>query len=383
MKASQQLRKPDNWSDFESLCKKLWGEIWNCPEIKKNGRQGQNQHGVDIYGIPDFDSEYYGIQCKGKDEYTHKQLTKEEIDKELKKALDFKPKLKKLYFATTANKDAVIEEYIREKNIEFKEKNLFEVHLYSWEDIVDLIDENKATHDWYLKSQNFKTNQSCRLTFHDNTEEITIKVPFQKNITEYKQKIISVNSGLNSFSLLQQSLNQILSENHADEYSVDKIYKKRMNEMLSAAHSSFLSINHSWGKLYFRLHNTGNSPIEEYKIFLEFNGEFKSIDTIPMLVGSYTYDTFIDGENKTGIIIPKSTILVGEDSVGFDDIKIKPIHEPRTINIHWKLISKDFKEEGDLKLNIDIEIKINNKTILVEDPLMVRVEEGEIEDYIT
>ena len=61
----------------------------------------------------------------------------------MKKALDFKPKLKKLYFTTTANKDAVIEEYIREKNIEFKEKNLFEVHLYSWEDIVDLIDENK------------------------------------------------------------------------------------------------------------------------------------------------------------------------------------------------------------------------------------------------
>src|SRR5690554_2478987 len=214
MKASQQLRKPENWPDFESLCKKLWGEIWNCPEIKKNGRQGQSQHGVDVYGIPDFDSEYYGIQCKGKDEYTHKQLTKDEIDKELKKALDFKPKLKKLYFATTANKDAVIEEYIREKNIEFKGKKLFEVHLYSWEDIVDLIDENKATHDWYLKSQNFKTNQSCRLTFHDNTEEITIKVPFQKNFTEYKQQIIPANPGLNSFFLQQQRMNEMFSVKH-------------------------------------------------------------------------------------------------------------------------------------------------------------------------
>ncbi|MEQ8470826.1 MAG: hypothetical protein RIC35_06550 [Marinoscillum sp.] len=369
MKASQQLRKPENWPDFESLCKKLWGEIWNCPEIKKNGRQGQAQHGVDVYGIPDFDSEYYGIQCKGKDEYTHKQLTKDEIDKELKKVLDFKPKLKKLYFATTANKDAVIEEYIREKNIEFKGKKLFEVHLYSWEDIVDLIDENKATHDWYLKSQNFKTNQSCRLTFHDNTEEITIKVPFQKNFTEYKQKIIPANPGLNSFFLQQQ----------------------RMNEMFSVKHTSIFdsSINHSWCKFYFRLHNTGNSPIEEYKIFLEFDGEFKSIDTITKGGGllapkiNYTYDTFIDGENKTGKIVPESTILVGEDSVGFDDIAIKPIHEPRKINIHWKLVSKDFKKDGFLKLNIDIEIKRNHKTILVEDPLKVRVEEGEIEDYIT
>jgi hypothetical protein len=49
MKAKKQLRKPENWQDFESLCKKLWGEIWNCPEIKKNGRKGQPQHGVDIY----------------------------------------------------------------------------------------------------------------------------------------------------------------------------------------------------------------------------------------------------------------------------------------------------------------------------------------------
>jgi len=64
------IRKPENWQDFENLCKKLWGEIWDCAEIKKNGRSGQNQQGVDVYGIPKFDTEYYGIQCKGKDDYT-------------------------------------------------------------------------------------------------------------------------------------------------------------------------------------------------------------------------------------------------------------------------------------------------------------------------
>jgi hypothetical protein len=369
MKASQQLRKPENWPDFESLCKKLWGEIWNCPEIKKNGRQGQAQHGVDVYGIPDFDSDYYGIQCKGKDDYTHKQLTKNEIDGELAKALKFKPKLKKLYFATTANKDAVIEEYIRGKNIEYKNKKLFEVHLFSWEDIVDLIDENKITHDWYVKSQNFKLNQACKLTFHDNSDEITIKVPFQQTFTEYKQKIIPANPALNSFFLQQQ----------------------RMSEMFSIKHTSIYdsSINHSWCKFYFRLHNIGNAPIEEYKVFLEFDGEFSSIDTVTKGGGllapriNYTYDTFINGENKTGKIVPESNVIVGEDSVGFDDIAIKPIHESRTVNIHWKLVSRDFKEEGDLKLNIEVEIKRNNRTILVEDPLEVRVEEGKIEDYIT
>ncbi|MGB1295418.1 MAG: hypothetical protein ACPG6V_08035 [Flavobacteriales bacterium] len=369
MKASQQLRKPENWQDFESLCKKLWSEIWSSPETKKNGRSGQAQQGIDVYGMPTGEKSYYGIQCKGKDDYTNSKLTEKEIDREIKLALEFEPPLKKMYFATTANKDVNIESYIRVKNIEHVENGLFEVHLYSWEDIVDLIDENRSTHDWYLKSQNFKTNQSCQLTFHDNTDEITIKVPFQKNYTEYKQKIIPANSGLNSLILQQQ----------------------RMSEMFTVKHTSIFdsSINHSWCKFYFRLHNTGNTPIEEYKIFLEFKGDFKSIDTITKGGGlfspkiNYTYDTFIDEKQKTGKIIPASNILVGEDSVGFDDIAIKPIPESKTVNIHWKLVSRDFIEEGDLKLNINIEIKENHKTVLVDDPLKVRMEEGEIEDYIT
>lgn len=52
MEGKLQLRKPENWQDFERLCKVLWGEIWECPDtIKRNGRQGQAQKGVDVYGI--------------------------------------------------------------------------------------------------------------------------------------------------------------------------------------------------------------------------------------------------------------------------------------------------------------------------------------------
>ncbi len=94
MKVAKSLRRPDNWQDFETLCKKLWGEIWNCPEIKKNGRSGQNQNGVDIYGIPKGENEYYGIQCKGKDEYSNKQFSVDEINEEIDKAKTFTPTLK-------------------------------------------------------------------------------------------------------------------------------------------------------------------------------------------------------------------------------------------------------------------------------------------------
>ena len=110
----QQILKPENWQDFEELCKVLWSEIWECPEIKKNGRFGQNQNGVDIYGIPKNETKYFGIQCKGKDEYTKSKLTELEITSEINKAKNFKPYLKKLYIATTANKDERIEELVKD-----------------------------------------------------------------------------------------------------------------------------------------------------------------------------------------------------------------------------------------------------------------------------
>jgi hypothetical protein len=162
------LRRPQNWQDFETLCKKLWSEIWQHPETKKNGRNGQNQYGVDIYGMPKDSGYYVGIQCKGKDEYTDKQFTEDEILKEIDKAKLFRPTIKKLYFATTAVKDSVMESFVMEKNLEQIAAGLFEVHIFSWEDIVDLIDENRDTHNWYVENQNFKNNISARVTFSDD-----------------------------------------------------------------------------------------------------------------------------------------------------------------------------------------------------------------------
>ena len=43
------LRKPEYPDDFEDLCYRLWKESYNCTIIKKNGRKGQGQNGVDIY----------------------------------------------------------------------------------------------------------------------------------------------------------------------------------------------------------------------------------------------------------------------------------------------------------------------------------------------
>ncbi|PHS10019.1 MAG: hypothetical protein COA88_03030 [Kordia sp.] len=365
MKAKKQLRKPENWQDFENLCKKLWGEIWKCPEIKKNGRSGQSQQGVDVYGNPFGEIEYYGIQCKGKDEYSKSELTEKEVDREIKLAIEFEPPLKKFYFATTASKDAKIETYIRKKNLENMKNGLFEVHLFSWEDIVDLIDENKQTYDYFVKSLNFKTEHEVKFVFENDESEMTVKVPFQRTITHYKQKIVPANDGyIGNSNLLFSQL------------GLPKITPFSMS-----------SFNKSYCRFYFRLHNTGSQPLKEFKIFLEFNGEFESIKTCSK--GHYLmpdlkaeYDTFIWNEDKHGKIVPLKNILVQDDSIGFDTICIKPLKAEKKIQIHWKLVSLNYKTEGDLTLIIQPEYEIKEETILVSDPTKVKTIE-KIEDSIS
>ncbi len=369
MEAQQTLRRPSNWQDFESLCKKLWGEIWNCPEIQKNGRLGQEQSGVDVFGIPFGENAFYGIQCKGKNEYNDNQFTKKEIDEEIEKAKSFEPELKKFYLATTAQNDSKIQAYVRMKNIEHIKKRLFEVHLFCWETIVDLIDENKQTYDYYVKSQGYKSNKSVMLTFHDDSTEITLKPKFKRTKIEYKQKKIPSHNMMNSHSA--------------------KFHRPQQTIVRPVVEFPIEKVNLSYSEFFLRIHNTGNEPIEEYKIFLQFEGEIVDLkdtnevsDNFMRLISADIPNTYLWNDSMTGKIIPEKSILVGDDSFASDDIFIKTEAKETTIILKWKLISKDYKDGGDLTLNIKPDIKIIYKTIRVEDPLKVGLVEDEIEEVI-
>ncbi|MCL7987391.1 hypothetical protein M8998_05495 [Sphingobacterium sp. lm-10] len=360
MEAPLTLRRPANWQDFETLCKKLWGEIWNCPETKKNGRNGQEQHGVDVYGVPFGEDRYYGVQCKGKDEYTHKQFTKAEIIDEIEKVQKFQPALKKLYFATTAVKDAGIEEFIRTKNLENITKGLFEIHIFAWEDIVDLIDENRQTHDWYVKSQNFKSNKNVKITFQDGLTELVLNPKYKKTITNYKQKIVPelpYGDPLSFFHRQQQNL-----------YATP---------LILSTPSYATQVNLSYCKLYFQVHNIGLDPIEEFKVFFDFEGEVidlkESNETKGLreltIIGHYVSDVILWTDPMSGKVVPKRTILVGDDSFSSNDFFIKPAPKECDILVNWKLVSKDFKDEGTLRLIVKPDFDIAYKDVLVEDPL--------------
>lgn len=374
MKAQLTLRRPANWQDFESLCKKLWGEIWSCPEIQKNGRLGQDQSGVDIFGIPINEDSYYGIQCKGKseyndEEYTHPQFTEQEISDEILKAKNFKPSLKKFYLATTALNDSKIQTYIREKNIEHKKQNLFEVHLFCWETIVDLIDENKQAYNWYVKSQNYKSNQSVAVTFENNETEIIAKPLYKKTIIYYKQKTNPAyeDSFLGAFRKQNAILKSLMPSR--------SVFSKKIN----LSHFGF----------NIKIHNKGTDPIEEYKLIFNIEGDIQKLTDsneidfgISAISRVYNYTTYLSFETLSGKLIPTKPILVGDDTFRSDKIFIKTMPLDNDIVIKWKLISKDFKDEGQLLIKVRPEITTIRDEVLVETPLEVRTEYGDIEEYI-
>ena len=132
-----QIPPPENWEDFESLCCDLWREIWKDPNTKKHGRQGQKQHGVDVYGRPNQKQQWAGVQCKEKDNYQNKKLTQSEVEEEVENAKGFQPPLSEFIIATTGPKDAKIDQLTREITEDHLARGLFPVTVWAWKDIRD------------------------------------------------------------------------------------------------------------------------------------------------------------------------------------------------------------------------------------------------------
>lgn len=341
------ISKPENWQDFESLCKKLWGEIWEIPhKIKKNGRLGQPQSGVDVYGIPKNETEYWGIQCKGKDEYTSAKLTKTEIDNEIKKAKLFQPKLKVFIIATTANKDVEIEEYVRIKDIQSRAANEFEIILYCWEDIADLIEENRNTFNYYVNQNQFKTNFDFKVYFNDFQTEITLKPQFEKTIKKYRLK--------SQGEIMRNSLSQFKGLQ-----GLDAIHK--LNS--SFARFNQKRINYAICSFEIIMANEGNSVIEDWRVSITVEDEFiELMDSIGTgylgmvdLAHLKNKRTSIDG-NKIFYSPKDNRPLIQKDNRYFE-LFIVPKGKAYRIPLKWSLLARDYNSEGYIYLNIEPEIE--------------------------
>jgi hypothetical protein len=137
---AKQIAPPKDWGTFEDLCHALFKRVWQDPIAQKNGRRGQAQHGVDVFGSPRGDRQTYrGVQCKGKDRNYGSKAKWSEVLAEVAKAESFSPKLDQWIFATTAPSDSTIQKAARELSVDRKAKGLFSVDVLGWEEIQALM----------------------------------------------------------------------------------------------------------------------------------------------------------------------------------------------------------------------------------------------------
>ena len=137
---AKQIAPPKEWSQFEDLCLALFKEVWNDPLAQKNGRKGQPQLGVDVYGSKGGDPRVlWGVQCKGKEANYGSKPTRTELEAELAKAEGFKPTLAGWVYATTAPTDGALQEAAREISFERAKSGGFPVSVLGWEEIQALL----------------------------------------------------------------------------------------------------------------------------------------------------------------------------------------------------------------------------------------------------
>lgn len=145
-----EIPRIENAELFEDLCFDLLEHDKDYENVQKNGRRGQKQDGVDIFARKAETSEWIGIQCKVK---TGGAIEAKEIENEINKALTFNPSLASYFIYTTAKRDALIQEYVRNINVRNLQAGWFRVQIFFWEDIEDLLkDENyKPVHYKYYR----------------------------------------------------------------------------------------------------------------------------------------------------------------------------------------------------------------------------------------
>lgn len=365
MKAPVNIHPPKNWQDFETLCLKLWGEIWNIPhEIDFNSDNSQGQNGVDIYGPIDGGLSYNGIQCKNKKlnliDGKPNRISITDIETEIEKAKSFQPSLSKLIIATSLPKDQKIEEYVRTKSVENVKNGIFSIQICFWEFFERKITEFPNVYNWYLKNEDFHRINLLSVTFDNGKSEIICHPKFQKNVKRYIFKSREENIA-DEFDYNNLSVAEIIKKYD----SFDTKPNRKINELFGKidiknsliAHQKYVWGQNCWLKL--QVINDGQSVIEDFKIELDFEGVFEKVgaETGHYIINPNYVNNIREYNNteKSLYIKPKNKTLVQGDYFNTGNFYIKPkvSGENSEVIVNWKLLSRDYTDTGSLVIKIE------------------------------
>ena len=142
--AATQIPKPADEQAFERASVVLWRGLLKDPNVQRNGRRGQRQNGVDLFGVRNGDPTHQvGMQCKLKGD--GQVLTEDEVRDEVRKALTFKPALREYFVITTAPDDVVLQKLARELSAEQATKGRqILIYVWGWNTLEERISEDAA-----------------------------------------------------------------------------------------------------------------------------------------------------------------------------------------------------------------------------------------------
>lgn len=210
------IMPPAYWQDFERLTLDFAKHKWQDDYAERNGRQGQEQAGVDVYGYNYKQKEHTGIQCKkrawktkpGADAPSN-TLNSNEIDKEIKLAEGFIPKLERFIISTTAPRDSTLQEHVRKINESSKG---FAVSLIFWEDYVDFLNDNpEFMYRYYenvLKYRNtYKSDEHYYRLLSMAFDRPAIRTPFhlENRATDFIEALSATQNAITSGCLKDRS----------------------------------------------------------------------------------------------------------------------------------------------------------------------------------
>ena len=140
--SSYHLPAPADWQAFERFTRDLFSAHWGDDRAQANGRAGQPQAGVDVFGTNARNSQLEGVQCKGKDARYGHSVTVNELRDEVTKALTFAPALSHYYLVTSGVADVKVQAETRSINDLHKKAGKFGVDVYSWEQLLAILQDH-------------------------------------------------------------------------------------------------------------------------------------------------------------------------------------------------------------------------------------------------
>ncbi len=129
--ANANIPPPKSWDEFEDIILSAAKLRWSSTDFYRHGRQGQTQHGVDVYGH-DAEGRHVGVQGK----HSVTGVSESVIAAEIIKAESFQPPLDAWYIATTAKRDSNVQKAVRDISADRHRKGKFSVGILFWDDIV-------------------------------------------------------------------------------------------------------------------------------------------------------------------------------------------------------------------------------------------------------